>query len=125
MLELPYFERVVDKAWNAKQHGPLMYQVCNRIKSCRVALLKLKGLHHLNSGKAIQAIKDKMIVMLLEGGARNWTELKQLQKTLGEEYKKQESYWHQKLRVQWLAEGEKKLQVLPCFYYAEKEEELH
>lgn len=89
MLDLPDYEGFVSHAWNSTQLGTPMYQLCGRIKSCRVALLKLKGLHQLNSGNAIQRIKQKMSAMQLEGGNRNWGERRQLQKHLSDEYNKE------------------------------------
>lgn len=38
LLDLPDFEYVVSNAWNRHQEGTPMYQVCERIKMCRVAL---------------------------------------------------------------------------------------
>lgn len=47
-----------------------------------------------------------MLTMQNEGGSRNWMEWQKLQRELGEEYRKKELYWHQKLRIQWLKEGD-------------------
>lgn len=42
----------------------------------------------MNSRKAIQDIKGKIEVMQEEGGTRNWTGWEQLQRDLGEEYRR-------------------------------------
>lgn len=60
MLALPNFENVLNKAWNVQQRGSSMFQVCKRIKTCRVALSKLKGMYHLYSGQVIRVIKGKI-----------------------------------------------------------------
>lgn len=41
-----------------------------------------------------------------EGGSRNWMKCHKLQRELGEEYRKEELYWHQKSRIQCLNEGD-------------------
>lgn len=105
-LEHPDFEQRVEQAWNGFQLGSPMFQVCGRIKSCRVALLKMKEEHQLNSGKAIRELKAKMEGLQQHGKDRNWAEWQQLQKDLGAEYRKEEIFWQQKSRIQWLKEGD-------------------
>lgn len=48
-----------------------MYQVCARIKECRVALLKVRGLHNLNSGKAVGEVIDQLKILLNAVGERD------------------------------------------------------
>lgn len=81
-MDIPAFEQVVDHAWNRPQVGTPMFQVCNRIKECRMELLKLRGLHMLNSGQAISKLKNRMTEMQRAGGARNWQEWDHRQKEL-------------------------------------------
>lgn len=82
-----------------------MYQVCNRIKS-RIVLVKLKGQHNLNSGLAIKRIKGRIETMQQEMKDKNWLEQNRLQENLGEKYRKEEVFWQQKSRIQWLKEGD-------------------
>lgn len=63
MMEIPEFKQVVDKAWNTRQLGTSMFQVCARVKECKIALLKMQGLQNLNSGKSIWDIKRQMEVL--------------------------------------------------------------
>lgn len=56
----------------------------------------------MNSGRTIREIKGRMEAMQTNGGARNWQEWQHLQGELAEEYKKEEAYWQQRSRVQWL-----------------------
>lgn len=51
-----------------------MFQVYERIKKCRVALLKLRGGHKMNLGLAIRRIKENMEVLQAEEGNRDWEE---------------------------------------------------
>lgn len=94
------------KAWNEQMEGSHMFQVVGRNRNCRVELLKWKSEHHLNYGKAIREQKTKMEAMQNAGGARDWMEWKKLQQELGKEYRKEEVYWSQKSRVQWLQDGD-------------------
>lgn len=50
--------------------------------------------------------KRQIALLQQEGGHRDWTASKKLQKELEVEYRREESYWHQKSRVQWLKEGD-------------------
>lgn len=44
-LQWREIDEVVEKSWNEEQNGTLMYQVCSRIRNCRVMLLEWsKGL---------------------------------------------------------------------------------
>lgn len=79
-----------------------MYQVCRRARNCRIALLKLKRMLHLNSGHPIHDRKRKLETMQNEGGRKNWSEWKMLKQELGVQYQNEEAYWRQKSRVQWL-----------------------
>lgn len=83
-----------------------MFQVCKKIKELRVALLKMRGMQLLNSGKEIRELKGKMEAMQNARGDRDWLAWKQLQQKTGEEYRREEAYWHQKSRVQWLKYGD-------------------
>lgn len=74
LLEVPDFAKVVTEAWESQQEGSPMFQVCERIKSCRVALLKLRSQHKMNSNQAIHDIKMKVDFMQNEEGSRDWQE---------------------------------------------------
>lgn len=69
LLDLRNFEDVVETTKNSYQAGNLMFQVYEKIKCCRVALLKLRGEQKLNSGAAINRIKGQMEEMQMKGGS--------------------------------------------------------
>lgn len=77
-----------------------MFQVCERIKNCRVASLKLKETHHMNSGKAIAKKERKLLAMQEAGGERDWLKWNGLPNQLGVKHKRKETYWHKKSRIQ-------------------------
>lgn len=59
-LKVSDFEQVVNGAWNAQHFSTPMFQVCERIKSCGVALLKLRGKNKMNSDQDIMEINGKI-----------------------------------------------------------------
>lgn len=56
-LDLADFEKELEKGWNTQYAGSSMFQVCAKIKNCRVGLLKLRQQSKMNSGKDIQDVK--------------------------------------------------------------------
>lgn len=120
LLDIPNFENVVEQALNTRQQDTPMYQVCERVRNCRIALLKLKGMVHLNFGQAIREIKGKMEVSQLERGARNWSEWRQLQQELGEQYRKEEVYWCHKFKIQWLQEGDQNTKFFHAYAFRKR-----
>lgn len=92
-----------------------MYQVCSRIKKCRVALLKWsKGLQ-TNSSKQIMNLKNEMEAMSSLRGDRDWQKWTQLKGRLNEGYKSEESFWRQKSRIQWLKKGDRNLKFFHAY----------
>lgn len=65
-------DEVVEKAWKEEQQGTLMFQVCSRIKSCRVALLKWNKGHDTNSAKQIKNMKLEIEELNKMRGGRDW-----------------------------------------------------
>lgn len=72
MLDGPESLTEIEKAWTAPQVGHPMFQVCARIKECRVTLLKMKGELSLNAGHTIKTVKNEMLAMQHQGGNRDW-----------------------------------------------------
>lgn len=96
----------MEQAWNTAQQDSPIYQVCNRVKCCRVALLKFKVQYNLNSRTAINRIKGRMKELQQKGQDRNSLEWKNLQEHLGKEYRKEKVFWQQKSRIQWLKDSD-------------------
>ena len=61
-------EEVVRKAWNNRMEGTPMFQVSERIKCCRVALLKWNGKQKSNSSLRIKELKKEMEFLQNQGG---------------------------------------------------------
>lgn len=56
-----------------------------------------------------------MLTIQNEGGSRNWMEWHKLQRELGEKYRKEKLYWHQKSRIQWLKKGDQNTRFFHAF----------
>lgn len=99
LLELLKAENVISSAWNKTCRGTPIFQVTQRIKETRLALIKLHGAHQMNPGKAIREVKNRMEALQLLGGARDWNKWTYLQVQLDEAYKREEAFWHKKSRI--------------------------
>lgn len=62
-LDLVDFERTVEQDWFTPQIGTHMFQICAKIKACRLSLLKLRNQDKMNSGSSIKDIKEKMDIL--------------------------------------------------------------
>lgn len=68
LLELQRPKSVIGEALNKLCRGTPMFQVTQRINQCRVAQIKLRWEHCMNSGKDISNIKGRMKVLQLQRG---------------------------------------------------------
>ncbi|XP_027148760.1 uncharacterized protein LOC113749274 [Coffea eugenioides] len=98
---------VVKKAWEREQVGSRFYQLKNRIKECRVALLSWNRSLKSNARNDIDKIK-KEIKELRESEVQDRKQrICELKRLLAEAYRQEELFWGQKARVNWLREGDK------------------
>lgn len=78
---------VVENGWQQEQAGTRIFQVCSKIKSYRLTLLKWsKGLM-TNSGKQIQKLKLEMEELNRQRENRDWQTWDRLKMTLHGAYK--------------------------------------
>lgn len=83
-----------------------MFQVTVRIKKCRVAMLKLNGVHEHNSGVIINTMKKKMEIM--QHQKARWPGIyRNISRKLSAAYRDEELYWEQRSKIQWLKDGDK------------------
>lgn len=103
-LSMTGVEEVIRKAWYSECIGSSMFQVTQKIKRCRLELLKWNNNQECNSTVRIQKLKEEMSEMKKTGGQRDWDKWNSLKGQLDKAYKDEEMFWSQKARVQWLKE---------------------
>ncbi|XP_027166019.1 uncharacterized protein LOC113765985 [Coffea eugenioides] len=99
--------QVVEQAWKQPVEGNSMYRITRQVANCRVALLKWKN--NFTGNSLLRIIQVKLQIKEIKdskdsGGKDKIVDLK---KQLKEAYSKEEQYWAQKARIDWLREGDK------------------
>ncbi|CAA0822417.1 Unknown protein, partial [Striga hermonthica] len=105
----------IQRAWNQTSYGSPMYNITERIKATRVALLKWSRSFKTATAKDIERLTTEMAGLREQGGKRNWERWSILKKQLDEAYKSEELFWKQKFRVLWLKEGDKNTKFFHAF----------
>ncbi|CAA7049076.1 unnamed protein product [Microthlaspi erraticum] len=102
MKENPKITKIVEKAW----HLSNTTSVEQRISQCRKGISKWNREHHLNAQKAIKEekakLEEEMSSSILDQG-----KIEEINENLKIAYRKEEDYWRQRSRTQWLALGDK------------------
>ena len=98
---------VVKRAWGKEQMGSRLFQVKNRIKECRMALLSWNKSLKSNARCDIDRIKKEIQEVRGRSTPDRRQRMWELKRRLADAYKKEELFWGQKARVNWLREGDK------------------
>lgn len=72
-----------------------------------MALLEWNKTSDTNAASRTRELQETMKRMTNEGGIRDWGQWNNLKRQLDLAYKKEELFWSQKARIQWLSEGNK------------------
>ncbi|CAA0805733.1 Unknown protein, partial [Striga hermonthica] len=97
----------VGKAWSENVPGCPMIQVKEKIKKTRMALIKWSKLAKSGNALKIEELTLKLEQMRALGGQVNWDEWEHVRKELEDSHLKEEEFWSQKARLQWLKEGDR------------------
>ena len=98
---------VIKDAWKANQQGSWLYKVAYKINQGRMHLLSCSKKLNMNSKKCIGQIKGENKAVR-ENSLSGWKiKVAGLKRKLVDAYKREEIYWSQKARVQWLKEADK------------------
>ncbi|CAA0842854.1 Unknown protein, partial [Striga hermonthica] len=97
----------VTPGWQIAVEGSAMYQVHQKIKSTRMALLAWHKPIHRNSEKAVITLTGKLEELIKGGHERNWEEWYDLKAELDRAHQEEEAYWRMKSRAMWLKEGDR------------------
>ncbi|XP_071905749.1 uncharacterized protein [Coffea arabica] len=98
---------VVKQAWRQSDEGTRMFKLTQKIKRCRISLLRWKNKFQSNSKEHIERIK-KNLQELRETEMQNKNNrMRFLKKSLKKAYREEEIFWSQKSRLSWLKERDK------------------
>ncbi|CAA0808753.1 Unknown protein [Striga hermonthica] len=102
------FSSTVEKAWN-KDHSLTddLYDIQERIKNVRIALLKWKFTLLPNSKRTLDSFKIRLDALNQQGSSKDWNEWNETRHLLHLAYAEDEIYWAQKARINWLKAGDK------------------
>ncbi len=105
-------EKIVHDAWFLPQTGHLLFQVCQRIKACRMALLQWS--HTIKRPTQKRVTQLRTICADLEQKCQNnpgdvvtIRNRSTARKNLNDLLAQEECYWHQRSRVSWLRDGDR------------------
>ncbi|CAA0833358.1 DNAse I-like superfamily protein, partial [Striga hermonthica] len=106
---------VVMEGWQVSVDGSQMYQVHQKIKNTRMALLSWHKPLHRNSEKAVKVLTEKMEEMRNNGLERDWEEWASTKAELDQARKEEENYWRLKSRALWLKERDQNSRFFHAF----------
>lgn len=104
LCKVPEVAPVIEESWNM-QFDPGA-SVNDRIRNCRREIGIWKRANNTNSAKRIK----ELISIIDKAHTDHHTSTKQIQELrfeLLKAYREEETYWHQKSRIQWLKEGDR------------------
>ena len=90
---------MVKRAWGKVQVGSRLFQVKNRIKECRIALLSWNRSLKNNARSDIDMIKKEIQEMHESKAKDRKQKICELKRRLADAYKKEEVFWGQKARI--------------------------
>ena len=95
-------ENVVKDAWNIPSEGTRWYQVTQKIKNCRIELLKWNSSKKGNSLEKINGCKKKIEDIKALNVDNKKQQMQEAKKQLKAAYDEEEAYRNQKSRLRWL-----------------------
>ena len=98
---------IITTAWGKQQVGSKGFRLQQKIKECRMALLDWRRQYNVNAKSQVCRIKKEIAEVNMGQQVDKKGRLSTLKKQLTEAYRKEEAYWGQKARVQWLKEGDR------------------
>ncbi|XP_027122271.2 uncharacterized protein [Coffea arabica] len=103
-------QEVVKEAWNTPCEGTRWFKVKQKIRNCRVELLKWSSSKKGNSMERIKWCKNQIEDMKESNAENKKQKIQEMKGLLNMAYEDEETYWNQKARVRWLKEGDKNTQ---------------
>ncbi|XP_071938995.1 uncharacterized protein [Coffea arabica] len=109
-LQKEDIEGVIQKAWSIPCNGTRWFKVKEKIKNCRVELLKWSSCKKGNSFEKIKWCKKQIEDIKASTSDDKRQQVQEMKKQLKVAYNEEEAFWNQKSRISWLKEGDKNTQ---------------
>jgi hypothetical protein len=103
----PSCEEIITEAWATNYEGSRMFNVCQKIKACRLKLLNWSRTRGQRRAKSIH--DNQLLLQQYEENLntdQNRAKASQLRIELNSQLEEDESYWNQRSRISWLKEGD-------------------
>ncbi|XP_015954143.1 uncharacterized protein LOC127747488 [Arachis duranensis] len=108
--------RIVRERWKEAVQGSLMFQLFSKLKRCRHHLVEWQRSKGGNSLQQINYLKQRIDEEKGKGNQADKHQIIVLEEELAETYLKEERFWWEKTRVQWLNYGDQNTQ----FFFIQK-----
>ncbi|GER55493.1 DNAse I-like superfamily protein [Striga asiatica] len=98
-VEMEGVSEAVREGWQISVDGSALYQVHQKIKNTRMALLAWHKPHHRNQERTIKVLTEKMASLRAEGRERDWEQWGLVKNELDKAHLDEEQYWRNKSRA--------------------------
>ncbi|CAA0835183.1 DNAse I-like superfamily protein, partial [Striga hermonthica] len=100
------FEETVQHAWKTKVSGTPFYQLKEKIKHVRTALLIWSSKFQTQNQALISQLTNKLQMLNQDKSGSQWESWENTRRDLEKAHRQEEMFWQQKARLKWLREGD-------------------